>query len=418
MKKNGFTALSTICCLLLCSGTLQAGFFSPSLADSTESTPCKKEKKPKPKPKCEEKPKPCKPKCVVVKPKVVCKKVCETVCCPKIYPSSSRIDPRDSYGVFVEGEALWWKATDDSLYFAQGGFSQLLSATGGGSPANSYNFIGKTIRIKPEYDWGFRVGLGGNLCRDQWDVSATWTRYHTEHTTTAEQTSSTVLGVLWGHEDTSATDAAAFASGHYHLRYDLVEANLGRHFWVGDYFSLHPTFGIRGAWIDQKLNIHYNCFTMGSASKLQPYSLPILDVDIFNKSDFHGGGIGGGLDAFFNLYKGLSLIAKAKVHALYGVFHTKFKENDDFFEPIMIAKDTDNYHNGLYGANFALGLNWNRYFNCDRWNLELHAMWEQTTWFGANQMNHWSHQLHESNMNKMNSNLSLQGITFGGSVHF
>jgi opacity protein-like surface antigen len=204
-------------------------------------TPCK------PKPECKPKPVECKPKPVECKPKPVCKpkpKPCEPCVRKGMAPNvltSAR--PCDDIGLYIFADALYWHADVTNAEWA------FANPTGGTSPTTGTN---QELAFK--WNWGFRVGLGYEFDHDQWDTDIYYTWFHNKAASNGS-TSSTSFAVPVGtasslNTDSSMTPAAILSgSATAKLKFNVVDWELGRAFYVSNSISLRPHVGVKGAWI-------------------------------------------------------------------------------------------------------------------------------------------------------------------------
>jgi hypothetical protein len=310
---------------------------------------------------------------------------------------SSRFQVDNGWNLFLDGEFLWWVAKEDGLYYAQNGFTN--KETTVVPPDGTVDFDGHIEKVHPHWHPGFRIGFGGNMSYDEWDIFLNWTWFRSH----AETSRKGLLLVLWGHPDVDSsgnTARGAFtAKGDWHLHYNVLDLEMGRAFWVGKHFALRPFFSIRGAWIDQDFKIKYDLTTA-----------PITDLHLKAESEFEGGGIRAGFDARFTLWGGWSFYGIASASMLYGHYDCDFREK---WESVKIAVSRDGFHQAASTAQLALGVRWDGYTHADRYHVGLYAGWEQNIWFGINKMNHFFSGLHDGDLQQMNNDLTLQGGTFG-----
>lgn len=310
---------------------------------------------------------------------------------------SSRFQVDRGWNLFLNTEFLWWVAKEDGLYYAQSGYS--LQTTSAIPPNGAINFDGHLEKVKSSWRPGFRIGFGGNMSYDEWDILLNWTWFQS----TARDSSRGTLLVLWGHPDfddgSSTTTAASQAKAKWELGLNLLDLEMGRSFWAGKHFSLRPFFGIRGTWIDQRFKIDYQYLTN-----------PTTTGKLKMASDFEGGGVRAGLDTRFSLLNGWSFYGLATASMLYGFFNGDSRGN---WEGDKIAGTRDGFHQATSTVQMALGVRWDTYLHKDRYHIGLYAGWEQNIWFGLNKMNHYFGQLHQGNLEQLNGDLSLQGGTFG-----
>ena len=333
-------------------------------------------------------------------------------CCQLVYPSC-RFDTCCGWNVYLTGEGLWWISKENGLIYAQSGVPGAGPQTAD-VPPQSFNFRGDIQRISPDFDWGFRIGLGYNFCYDEWDAKASWTYYKTDE-------SASIIGPalnLWGHTDVANSSVSSRINASWDFDYNTFDLELGRAFGAGRCFCLRPYFGIRAAWIDQNLKV-FNDVLLD-----QPTPDEALSTDLKALSNFTGAGFRFGLDGRFDFCFGFSLYGLASYSLLYGRFDTDFKEtasgqgSGEVVTDLVIADSVDRFHMGLSSLQLSLGLQWNHAYCCDRYRFGLNIGWEQNLWFQLNQMNHFQASLRAGHLNQENGNLSLQGISFGARFDF
>jgi hypothetical protein len=310
---------------------------------------------------------------------------------------SSRFQVDNGWNLFLNTEFLWWVAKEDSLYYAQSGFTNQSTSTV--PPNGTVDFDGHLERATPDWSPGFRAGIGGNMAYDEWDIFLNWTWFKSHARDSSHATTKGILLVLWGHPDATNANGASYAKGVWDMRLNHLDLELARSFWVGKHFSLRPFIGGRAAWIDQTFRIQYHLNTA-----------PITETNIHTESDFEGGGIRIGVDTRFVLLGGWSFYALASASMLYGHFDCDFHErwvNDE------IAETRDGFHQATSTTQVALGVRWDTYIHHDRYHFGLYAGWEQNIWFGINKMNRYFGQLNQGNLEQLNGDLTLQGGTFG-----
>ncbi len=316
---------------------------------------------------------------------------------PRMVAPSSRFEVENGFNFFLNAEFLWWVAKPDGLYFAE---SKVGSPTTANPPDGAQNFYGHLQKVQPHWDAGCRVGIGGNMPYDDWDIFFNWTFYETDKKNSKHGN----LLVLWGHPDAAGTNLASFASAKWNIELNMFDAELGRSLWIGDYLSFRPFIGARGAWIDQNFKIFYDYATT-----------PIMQGRLKLDSSVQAGGIRAGADTRFNLLHGWSIISKGSYSVLYGHFDSDFREKANSHR---IASSKDGFHQGISTLQLSLGIEWDTYFCNNRYHAALYAAWEQNIWFGLEKWAHFSGPLSAGTFEQTSTNLSLQGGTFGARLDF
>lgn len=310
---------------------------------------------------------------------------------------SSRFQVDKGWNLFLNTEFLWWVPKEDGLYYAQSGYTG--AVTSAIPPDGTKNFRGHLQKVHPHFRPGFRIGFGGNMSYDEWDILLNWTWFQSHARGDAHGN----LLVLWGHPEATgqpdAMNGASAAKGKWSLHFNILDLEMGRSFWVGRHFSLRPFFGIRAAWIDQHLDTRYEYTTV-----------PKTRGKTRAESDFQGVGARAGFDMRFTLLGGWSLYSIASAAMLYGFYDCDFHER---WDGVKVAISRDGFHNAASTAQLALGVRWDTYVHRDRYHFGLYAGWEQNIWFGINKMNHYFHNLSDGSLQQMNGDLTLSGGTFG-----
>jgi hypothetical protein len=310
--------------------------------------------------------------------------------------TSSRIETEDGSNLYFSGDFLYWKSYQSGLYYA---------VTGRGSSTqemlgNEYDFDGDLQKFNPHWDPGFRIGVGYNMDHDDWNLFCYWTRFHTSKSASAQGD----IITLWAHSNLSHGGYQSdSAKAKWRMHLDTADSELGRFFYVGERFSTRPFVGIKGAWINQNIDVDAH-YIYGPEPG---HAIPALNTVTDAKSEFKGGGILGGLDVRYAFPAGWSFLAKGIASLLYGSFNCDFNylEND-----VVIANGIDNFKMGISHFALSLGLDWDTYFS-DRYHLGMHIGWEQNIYFGVNHLNHYMFRYREGLLRQENEDLTLNGLT-------
>jgi hypothetical protein len=129
------------------------------------------------------------------------------------FVSPSRFEARNSNNWIAVAEYLFWIPQEGGLYFAQKGLGE-----------NSAVFDGPLKQIKTQWESGFRLGLGGNMPYDGWDIISLWTWYQAHDRNTA---SGSVLP-LWSRPNSLTIASAENVSGSWSLSYNVLDLEMAR----------------------------------------------------------------------------------------------------------------------------------------------------------------------------------------------
>lgn len=314
----------------------------------------------------------------------------------------SRFQVKDGCNMFLTADFLWWSAGTDGLYYAQ---KHVGSPTNQIPPDGAVDFSGHLQRVEEEWGPGCRVGFGGNMPYDEWDIYLNWTWFHSDPDDSTKQSYAGPLLALWAHPDVAATRLATRAHAKWDMTINVLDLEMGRSFWVGKHLSLRPFLGIRGAWIDQDFKIKYDYATS-----------PEIEGHIKAESDFEGVGARGGFDLRFVLLKGWSIYGLAAASLMYGDMDCDLRQKENHHK---IARTNDGYHRAISTVQMGLGLRWDTYFSHRRrYHVGVAIGWEQNIWYGVTQFNHYYNELQFGTLVPTNGDLTLQGGTLSGRFDF
>lgn len=296
---------------------------------------------------------------------------------------------------FANADLLLWRACEEGL-----GYGVEYNKCFGDSDDNSCEPFAQTTNAKvknlhPEWDFGFRLGLGYNFACDGWDLTGSWTHFHTQQHSKSESffapdsatNGSDNFFVPFGiaFDDESFPDRA---KANWSLRLNFIDLELGREFCVSKCFSLRPFVGLRYARIDQKFDLSADA-NRGCCDDYSDYDNDSVVFQNFsdNRSQFWGVGVRGGLESEWNLGCGFSIYGQTALSALYGQFKVHhhggavdFESFDDSFD----VHQKDEYCSCKAIADFALGARWKQFYCADTVAVTIQLAWEQHHLWGQN----------------------------------
>jgi hypothetical protein len=295
---------------------------------------------------------------------------------------------------YVEADFLWWKAVEDSLPVAV-----VVDTTTGVGGSDSSAHV-----LNPNHKWdpGFRIGLGYQPCGCDWDFYASWTHFDTKAKRSVGPGSATeTIYPQFGSLTPFAANLATLSS-NWHLHLNWADFELNKSFCVSPCFKFGVHAGLRGLWINQKLN-----FSLTNAA-----TTPVTN-SLNSKSNYSSVGVVAGIDASWLFGCGLSVNASAGGAILYG------RQNSHVSESIVALATTDtvngssHYNISRAMTDLRLGLGYEGCV-CDKTFL-LKADWEHHILFCQNQFPRGSAT---SNSRPRDGDLTIQGVTFSASLLF
>lgn len=283
------------------------------------------------------------------------------------YPKD--LDLCDPYDFFFHVEGLAFQAMETGTSFlisnkAAVGTS-LTNASIGGFSGEDNNW---------GYNFGTRIGAGGIINHDAWNVDATWTWLNMTDSQKFTASSPGALIPLWfpGVSATITSAASgARASGTWQCIMNVLDTAMGKAYHVSRKVVFNPHFGLRFAW----LNHHYGAHYSGTGIVSDPNNI------FHAKNDFWGVGARFGVDTDWMLGYGFKLFANASTSILSG----KFKINEKFTLPSSVpainVNLTDDFHMNVPNLEISLGADWGTYLDCNRYYLCFRAGYEFQVWW-------------------------------------
>lgn len=307
-------------------------------------------------------------------------------------------------GLFLTGEWLFWKAEEKGLSYAIKGdhLSQDIPIPQTILPN------GRSHHPNFKTHSGYRVGAGWVTPHDHWDIYASYTRYHIKDRDSVKIGAQDAAIV---QDANSIAPSAVLTPGQYiypfwiaklfinnlpapvntaeakwKLHLDLIDAELGKEFFISKWLILRPHLGLRAGRINQNYDLDF----IRLQAPFDPSNIN-NEWELEMKSHFWGIGIRGGLDTKWGLGWGFDIYGNAAFSLLSGYFHTKFEQeaqgfdvdgvlaSDDFFE------NKNNYHMNVAICDLEIGLEWSKAFCHDRFEFGIWGGYEQHIFFEQNQ---------------------------------
>ena len=184
------------------------------------------------------------------------------------------------------------------------------------------------------------------------------------------------------------------------MEFNALDLELGRNYFISRRLTLRPFFGLKFAWIDQNIKVHYkNVIAFNNEYRYK------LDQDQF------GVGIRTGLNTAWFMWNKWSIYGNFAISALYNDFdnHQKMTYQDPGikFDHMNFKRDT---HRVSPVLELGLGLRFETDFYEDNYQFLLQAGWEEQVWFDQNQF--------FNLQDNTEGNMSLEGLTIKASFSF
>jgi len=312
--------------------------------------------------------------------------------------SRPMIDGAELYAI---ADALYWKPTQDDLTYtfrnheevdAQGNVNGL--------------FSGNAKDLKPDWNVGFRLGLGYNMPYDQWDLELVWTNYrNNSHSSTDAPPKGYLLSAL-SPIGVGGGSGLWNAEATLKLRYDTLDLELGRAFYTSKALSFRPFVGARLA----RINERFNAKSTGIIN-------PIFGRNLFTKFQnlFHAWGARAGLDMNWRFGSHWGIIGRAAGSIVYGRYHVSSIQTASSSISGFEYDVSNGFHRVRFNAEGMAGIEWDAYVNRNRAHLFFSLGYEITEWFDYN---HTRNFFNGALYVQKGGDLGLQGVTFSARVDF
>ncbi len=318
----------------------------------------------------------------------------------------------------VAAEALFWKAKEGGLDFAARYRERQ-------NPPVTNLVDGRIFEPRFAWEWGFRLGLGGKLTRDSWDLQLDWTRFASQNKNVIklppydnnDPSPPFVLYTTTGGSNTAGggLNLISLAKTNWQLDLNLIDLELGKKFFVSKWLALHPFASLRGAQIDQKVGTDYQLETFSTTSS------SLSTCKIRAKCKFWGVGLRIGLGSLWSLgHTGWNICADGAFSILPGKFQVSFDQVTSYTTtpsplPTFTSLFNAEYEPSLsvVTSDLRIGLEWDRSFLNEAYYISLRAGYEQHFFFNQNQFRNFVFDQNRFTSTLNTGDLSTQGLFAG-----
>lgn len=256
-------------------------------------------------------------------------------------------------GFFVTADYLFWSFNEDQLQFATVSSEPLI-----------YSGTATKLKIEDQdFDWnsGFRIGAGGRLPYDNWDLYLNWTYF--DFTNDKKVNRPNEISPL------GSTAVASTAKAKWHMNFETLDLELGKAFEISRFVVFRPHIGVEGALIDQKQTVTFGDLTGGG----------LFAPDyIRRKNNSLAIGPRIGLNTRWLVGAGIGIVGNISGSILYSKFDVNSKFSSSFGQNLLLKSNT---HLIRPNVQIALGVDWAYCFN-NKQVLLLGANYETQFWWG------------------------------------
>lgn len=269
----------------------------------------------------------------------------------------------------------------------------------------SSSVVREVFHIKPDYEAGFRAGVGYVVPESEWNWEASWSYYQGDShgTLTLEKDDEYLEPLLLERFN---NPVVVNAKGHpgmiyakWHLLLNTGTVDVGRWFYGKKAFSFRPYIGAKAAWIKQTYTgIHENVVFTSASNFFSP------SVRAVRRTSVYGIGLHAGANSTIDLSDGLELYANFSADLLSAQTKTTFEEEIEGKEGPVPNRMKE--YSVMPVLEIGAGVKWATDLGRGRYCLSVHAGWEEQLWFSFAKGSYYS------------ENLGLEGIVSGVTLGF
>ncbi len=286
--------------------------------------------------------------------------------------------PNLKSGIEFTLEGLYLQPTNSDLDYA----TSITSFAGSDSTATNIS------TVDPDYDFGFRIGLGYIFPDSGNDVQASWT--HFSHSTT-DSAGFSGLGLdvitragreFFGDSDTDNVTASSNAD----FKYDTVDLDVGQYISVGTRLQTRLFMGLRYAQVKNNLTDTYTgAFTVTGAPGATLVDPAFSDVENYN-SKFTGIGPRFGVDATYHVGNCFGVVGHVAAALLVGRVETSTNLSYSASDTPSISSlsvNADNQTRVVPAFDAQLGIDYTWPISNNASSLTIEAGWQVTQYIDA-----------------------------------
>lgn len=313
-----------------------------------------------------------------------------------LYNSSGRIDVKGSWDLFITGSYIYWQPREAGLELAY-----LWQFT---TPSNEWTVYNMDF----DYKSGFKVGLGGSFCSDNWVAYLDYTRLHTTDHRSISSPDTAILQSLW-----NTLSWAGSVSSTWKLRYDMLDLKLSRPFYEGSCLTADSFLGMKGGWIKQQYQSKEFYYELGH---------PEYSTTASSKSWLVGPQIGVNMN--YLLGAGFRFFGDSDVALLFQNAKTTIRV-PVVYTGLDLLNEKSSYNQLTPNFDLDAGLGWGTYFDNNNWHFDLSAAYEFQYYWKQNFMKELFDQTNplfsgpvSSSRKGKTKDLVLHGLTITGRFDF
>lgn len=275
------------------------------------------------------------------------------------------------------------------------------------SPDGAYK-TADILQVPFHLNAGLRVGVGRNNNYNHWDTVFTYTWFQTKGSSQAYVATGGIYSPFVGNFYINNTNGSNFGPNYHNagvqwkLYYNIFDLELGKKFNIDQYLQLRPFIGLKGGFINQRIDTQWQNPTIATTFIAATENL---------KNDFAGIGPSVGINTTWPLYdrskSSFKIVGNFSGALLWG--HWSFSDLYENNTPASVAVNVESINGAASMVRALLGIEWSGLLLKKPMSIRLG--YEAQVWF--NQVQYYSF-----NMGRLNNLMSLQGGVLGLCFYF
>ena len=294
------------------------------------------------------------------------------------------VAPRVQHGLdlVVDADFTWWKSQLAGMGFA--------------------DINGKIRAPESNFEPGFKLGIGLDLGFDGWDAYGeyTWVSQplQTNSFKTSDDTSYSTF-ILPDHSGDLSVMPVTSAKSEREFQFNIIDAEMGRNFFISKRLTLRPHFGIKACRMFEKTNISEKGTTL------------VKETSLNFKQTLSGLGVRAGINTVWHMTRTFGFYGDVALSTLWSAFYNKSVSKTTSDDETTTHSIQNKSQSILPIVEAGIGLTYMTWFNDDNYQLYAKAGWEQQAWIDYN---------HNAITGLPNNTgiLSIQGVTIKAGFAF
>ena len=286
-----------------------------------------------------------------------------------MYSAEPRVE--DGLDISLTASFIYWTARLDGWTYAKSGLGNLTTHT---NPCK-----GCVKQLDWDFDPGFKVGMGWNLCHGEWDMLLQYTWFYTTAGSRSHSNDLNPGFIIFPSmlNGTTLTNPLKKAKAHWSLHYQTGDLELGHNFYVNSCLKLRPFIGIKGTWQEQDYAVHFTSVEF-------PLNTIESTFNFHSKHDHDIWGIGmrAGINSAYQFNNYFSVYGNFSLTGIWLDYDVNRKDTfcESCTEEIKTVNVCNDAHLVKPVIEFEIGLRLEGNTYCDWMHILVQAGWESQIW--------------------------------------